>query len=227
MSNLNCYYAEDCRFDTFLGWLRATQHCACNKWLPTCRWLQSIVNLQSYSNLQSQNRTESCEEFQKKKSITIQICLSKNDNMQIHQYIEMSQDLNPSRLHVHLWSFSRTAHAKTTLSMQRQPRSCNNIFSFLQWTAPIARSFCEDCTWHHLNILVKAPLCGDWKGRAASAQRFPLSHQATLEIPRGAQLISACSRHMGVVLHAHPFCVELHIHHNASWEAATLTAKLG
>jgi len=50
------------------------------------------------------------------------------------------------QVHVHLWSFSCIGHAKTTLSMQRQLRSCNNIPSFLQWTAPIARSFCEGCT---------------------------------------------------------------------------------
>jgi len=47
LSNVNYYYAEDCRFDSFFGWLRATQHCACNKWLQMCRWLQSTVNLQS------------------------------------------------------------------------------------------------------------------------------------------------------------------------------------
>jgi len=22
-------------------WLRETQHCGCNKWVPKCRWLQS------------------------------------------------------------------------------------------------------------------------------------------------------------------------------------------
>jgi len=32
----------------------------------------------------------------KKPSIPIQISLSKNDNIQIHQYIEMSQDFNPN-----------------------------------------------------------------------------------------------------------------------------------
>jgi len=36
-----------------------------------------------------------------------------------------------------------------TLSMQRQLRGCNNIPPFLQWTAPIAHSFCEGCTCHH------------------------------------------------------------------------------
>ena len=34
--------------------------------------------------------------FERKYSIPIQFCLSKNDNIQIHQYIEMLQDLNPS-----------------------------------------------------------------------------------------------------------------------------------
>jgi len=70
-------------------------------------------------------------------------------------------------------------------------------------------------------------LCCDWKGRAASAQSFPLSHQATIKIPRRAYLISACSRHTGVVLHTHPVRDESHIHHNANWEAATLAARLG
>jgi len=43
MANVNCYYTEDRRFHSFFGWLRATQHCGCNKWVPTCRWLQSDV----------------------------------------------------------------------------------------------------------------------------------------------------------------------------------------
>ena len=38
-----------------------------------------------------------------------------------------------------------------------QRRGCNNIPSLSQWTAPIARSFCEGCTWHDLHILVTAP----------------------------------------------------------------------
>jgi len=32
MSNLNCYYAEDCRFDYFFGWLR----------VDAALWLQRI-----------------------------------------------------------------------------------------------------------------------------------------------------------------------------------------
>jgi len=140
----------------------------------------------------------------------------------------MSQDLNPS-IYSSLWSFSCIGHAKTILSMQRQLRRCNNIVSFLQRTATIARSFCEGCrpTWYHLHILVKAPLCCDWKGRAASAQSFTLWHQATIKISRRAHLIYACSCHMGVVLHAHPVRGKSHIQYNTNWEAATLAARLG
>ena len=39
--------------------------------------------------------------------------------------------------------------------MQSQPRGCNNIPRFFQQIAPIARSFCEGCTWHHLHIRSK------------------------------------------------------------------------
>jgi len=88
--------------------------------------------------------------------------------------------------------------------------------SFFQQTAPIARSFSEGCTWHHLHILVKAQLCCEWKGRAASAQSFTLWHQVAIMIPRRANVISACSRHMCVVHHAHPVRGESHIQHNAN-----------
>jgi len=67
-------------------------------------------------------------------------------------------------------------------------------------TAPITRYFPEGCTWHHLYILVKAPLCCDWKDWAASAQNFTLWQQATTAITRRAHSISVCSCHiyMGV-----------------------------
>jgi len=68
-------------------------------------------------------------------------------------------------------------------SMQRQSRGCNNIPSFLQRTAPIARSLCEGCTWHDLHILVTVPFCCDRKARAASAQSFTLWQQATRDHP--------------------------------------------
>ena len=130
------------------------------------------------------------------------------------------------QVHVQFRSFSYIGHAETTLSIQRQPKSYNNILSLLQWAIPIARSFCEGCTWHHLHILVNAPLCCDWKGRAGSEQSFTLWHQATIKIPRHAHLISACSHQMGDVLHAHPVRGESHIHNNADWEATTLARRL-
>ena len=43
--------------------------------------------------------------------------------------------------------------------MQRQRKGCNNIPSFLQWTAPIARSFCEGFMQQDFHILVTAPFC--------------------------------------------------------------------
>jgi len=81
---------------------------------------------------------------------------------------------------------------------------------------PLHAFFCEGCAWHHLHIVVKAPLCCDWKGRSASAQSFTLWHQAAIKIPRRAHFIFACSRHTGVVLHAHPVLSESHIQHNTN-----------
>jgi len=150
MCNLSCYYAEDRRFDSCFGWHRATQHSPkVSVALPRCWWLQSSVNLQSqnwtesYSNVQSQNWNESCEEVQKKIINSIPNFFSKSDNIQIHQYIEMSQNLNASTF------ISGDFHVlviRKPLSVQRQPRDCNSIPSFLQWTTPIARSFC--CAYH-------------------------------------------------------------------------------
>jgi len=139
--------------------------------------------------------------------------------------LKYHRDLNPttcSSLVICMYSSceNHTFSATPTEKLQQHPL-------VLQWTAPIARSFCEGCSWHHLHILVKAPLCFDWKGRAVSVQSFPLSHQTTIEIPRHSHLIYACSCHTGVVLHAHPVRGESHIHHNTNWEAATLAAQLG
>jgi len=186
------------------------------------------------------------------------------------------------QVHVHLWSFSCTGHAKnkevyflccnqkaraagaksftlwqqatfyeTTLlllvrityrvccslptsrlwciALSTQLSGCNNIPSFLQWTARMARSFCKSCNWHHLHILVKAPLCFDWVGRASSAQSVTLWQQATIVILRRAHSISAylCQIHNGVVLHAPFVRGESHIQHNAKQEIATLAARLG
>jgi len=100
----------------------------------------------------------------------------------------------------------------TTLSMQRLQQHP----SYFQQTVPIARLFSEGCTWHHLHMRVKAPLCCDWKGRVASAQIFALWYQGTIKIPRRANFISACSRHTGVVHHAHPVRGESHIQQNVN-----------
>ena len=67
--------------------------------------------------------------------------------------------------------------------IQCQRRGCNNI-SFSQRTAPIARSFCEGCTWHDLHILVTAPFCCNWKSLVASAWSFILWQQTVTEIMR-------------------------------------------
>jgi len=68
-------------------------------------------------------------------------------------------------------------------SLQPQRRDCNNIPTFLQQTALIARSFCEGCTWNDFHILVTAPYCCDLKARVASARSITLLwQQATIEI---------------------------------------------
>jgi len=87
--------------------------------------------------------------------------------------------------------------------------SSQNVGGNKRYYVPPCPKVGGTCPTHKLSpcILVKAPLCFDWRGQVASAQSFPLSHQATIKIPRRAHLISACSRHMGVVLHTHPFVV--------------------
>jgi len=59
-------------------------------------------------------------------------------------------------------------------------------------------------------------------------QSFTFWQEATIDIPRPAQSVSACSHHitMGVVRHAYPVRGEAHISNNADWEAATLAARL-
>ena len=43
MRNVYCCCVEGRRFDPLFAWLRTTQHCSCNKWLPTCRCLESPI----------------------------------------------------------------------------------------------------------------------------------------------------------------------------------------
>ena len=66
-----------------------------------------------------------------------------------------------------------------------------------------------DQDWIGFNF-VRSGLDSNWK----SSQSAHLC-QATVKIPRRAHFISACLRHMGVVLHAHLVRGESHIHHNA------------
>ena len=75
-----------------------------------CQWIWETL----FNTVTCCAKTEQkvAKKFKRQSSIPIQIWLSKNDNIQIHQYIGMSQDLNPSRLHVHLWSFSCIGYAK-------------------------------------------------------------------------------------------------------------------
>jgi len=65
-------------------------------------------------------------------------------------------------------------------STQCHRRGCNNIPSFLQRTAPIARSLCEGWTRHDLHILVTAPFCCDWKSPSGMCAKF--RNVATIEI---------------------------------------------
>jgi len=234
MFNLNCYPADDRRFNAFFGWLRWMPQCAYNKWLPTFRGLQSIVKLQSYSDLQSQNWIKSKKIvkpnlFKQKwwhlnPSIYWNVARfkSKSKYMFISDHFHvlgmrmtrsMFLALRPTSLrgkyaNLHTVAASKNRDHPTrslyyyclftshlfvccslptsrswwiTLSMQRQVRDSKNFLSFLQWTAPIARSFCEVGTWHHLHILFTAPLCCEWKGWVASAQSFTLWQQATIE----------------------------------------------
>jgi len=84
---------------------------------------------------------------------------------------------------IYVWCCSsRTSRSLwITQSTQHHRRVCNNIPSFLQRTAPIARSLCEGWTPHDLHILVTAPCCCDRKSWAAYAQSFALWQQATIE----------------------------------------------
>ena len=89
---------------------------------------------------------------------------------------------------------AQSVRGEQRIPAQRQRSSCNNIPSFLQWTAPIARSLCEGWTPHDLHILVTAPFYCNRKAWAASAQCIAPWQQATIEITRRDHSIIACSR---------------------------------
>ena len=102
--------------------------------------------------------------------------------------------------HIYVWCCSsRTSRSWwITQSTQHHRRGCNNIPSFLQRTAPIARSLYEGWTPHDLHILVTAPFCCDRKSRAACAQSFAPWQQATIEFTCHDHSVIACSRHIYV-----------------------------
>jgi len=77
------------------------------------------------------------KKFKRKSSIPIQICLSKNDNIQIHQYIEMSQDLNPSTCS-YLVIFMYWA-----MGMRKPHFQCNA-------NREVATTFCRFCNQPHV-----------------------------------------------------------------------------
>ena len=108
MSNLNRYYTEDCRFDSFLigsgrcnivPTTNGSQRVGgCNQVLTSSHIVTCIPKIKPKVTVICSPKTEAkvAKMFKRKYSIPIQICSKKNDNIQIHQYIEMSQDFNPS-----------------------------------------------------------------------------------------------------------------------------------
>jgi len=155
--------------------------CACHKWLPTCRWLQFSVNLQSYNhllsrnwtesyrNLQSHDWTKSCKEVRKEIIIPIQMCLSKSDNIQIDQYIQMSQDLNPSACSC-LFIFIYSPYENHT--------QCNAIWE----VATASPRFCnEPHPSHDLFVNVPGTTFTSW-----SKRQFVVIRQAEQQVRRAS-----------------------------------------
>ena len=129
--------------------------------------------------------------------------------------------------HIYCCSSGTSRSWWSTHSTQRHRRGGNNIPSFLQRTAPIARSLCEGWTRHDLHILVTAPFCCDRIARAACAQTLAMWQQATIEITRRDHSICLFAPHIYiVVLRAHSVRGESHIQRNANGEVATVTLIL-
>ena len=107
--------------------------------------------------------------------------------------------------HVYLWCCSsRTSRSWwITQSTQHHRRGCNNIPSFLQRTAPIARSLCEGWTWHDLHILV-----------TASGETSTLGQRGQIAVV-GARvktvkyMTSSCSFNLGTTFLQHSFPYKL------------------
>ena len=110
-----------------------------------------------------------------------------------------------------------------THSTQCHRRGCNNIPSFLQRTAPIARSLCEGWTRHNVHILVTAPLCCHPKSTSGMCTKLH-TVAASNNRDHAPQSLYYClfvPRIYIVVLRAHPVHGESHIQRNATREVAT------
>jgi len=111
-----------------------------------------------------------------------------------------------------------------THSTQRHRKGCNNIPSFSQRTAPIARSLCEGWTRHDLHILVTAPFCCDRKSSSGmwAKLRTVAASNSRYHTPRSLYYCLIAPHIYIVVLHVHPVRGESHIQRNATGEVATM-----
>jgi len=116
-----------------------------------------------------------------------------------------------------------------THSTQRHRRGCNNIPSFIQRTARIARSLCVCWTRHDLHILVAAPLWCDWKSPSCMCAKLHTvaTSNTRVHAPQSLNycLFAQCIGYI-VVLRAHPVRGESHIQRNAIGEVATTSPLL-
>ena len=94
----------------------------------TCQWICEIL-INTVSCCPKTDR-KVAKNFKRKSSIRIQIWLSKNDNIQVHQYIGMSQDLNPNP----------STYSSLTISMFWACERQRSIFLVLQWESSNGKS---------------------------------------------------------------------------------------
>ena len=149
---------EDRRLDSFFGCSRqrsivlATNgsQCVggCNRLLTCSSTVTCSPKTEPKVTATSSPKTEpkAAEKFNRNSSIPIQMYSSKNDNIQIHQYIEISQDLNPSTcssldIFMH-WAYENCNFNSTPTEMlQQQPLlfAMNRTYrTFLLWRLHLA-----------------------------------------------------------------------------------------
>jgi len=129
----------------------------------------------------------------------------------------MSQDLNPSicsYLVIFMYWACENHSFKTTSTEKLRQHSL--IFA-------LNRTYCRFFLWRLYANLAPPSHPGQsttllqLERLRSKCAKLHTVHQATIKIPSRANLISTCSHHMGVVLHAHPVRGDSHIHHNANW----------